>query len=225
MRPFPPPPCFLRSPRANCTCRMCRMRGAGRKPRTETLNCDKAGVKLDDKGAVVVDEAMKTSADTIYAIGDVIDVGPHCRSPAAAAPCPWGTQICCPPWPTRPCCDVVGGVEGWVDYMLARMRARVLSVPLLGACAPDVRDARWARCARQSSRRQGVRCTRVCIPRAWGVERKAGCMCCEHGQSSGVWARRRLPRCLPRCLPAMRHLLPAMPQAVRPLTSAADERE
>jgi len=49
------------------------MFATGRKPRTETLNCDKAGVKLDDKGAVVVDEAMKTSSDNVYAIGDVID--------------------------------------------------------------------------------------------------------------------------------------------------------
>ena len=47
-------------------------RTAGRKPRTETLNCDKAGVKLDASGAVIVDEAMKTSVDNIYAVGDVV---------------------------------------------------------------------------------------------------------------------------------------------------------
>jgi pyruvate/2-oxoglutarate dehydrogenase complex dihydrolipoamide dehydrogenase (E3) component len=30
-------------------------------PRTSELNCDKAGVKLDAKGAVIVDEALKVS--------------------------------------------------------------------------------------------------------------------------------------------------------------------
>lgn len=55
------------------------MDGAGRKPRTSTLNCDKAGVKLDKNGAVVVDEGLKTSVDNIYAVGDVIDVSPPWR--------------------------------------------------------------------------------------------------------------------------------------------------
>ena len=52
---------------------------AGRKARTSTLNCDKAGVKLDKNGAVVVDEGLKTSVDNIYAVGDVIDVSPPWR--------------------------------------------------------------------------------------------------------------------------------------------------
>ena len=55
------------------------MDGTGRKARTSTLNCDKAGVKLDNKGAVVVDEGLKTSVDNIYAVGDVIDVSPPWR--------------------------------------------------------------------------------------------------------------------------------------------------
>jgi len=57
----------------------CGMDGAGRKARTSTLNCDKAGVKLDKNGAVVVDEGLKTSVDNIYAVGDVIDVRPPWR--------------------------------------------------------------------------------------------------------------------------------------------------
>jgi dihydrolipoamide dehydrogenase len=44
----------------------------GRKPYTDGLNVDAAGVKLDDKGKVIVDDHLKTSVDTIYAIGDVI---------------------------------------------------------------------------------------------------------------------------------------------------------
>ncbi len=44
----------------------------GRKPYTEGLNVEKAGVKLDNRGRVEVDAHLKTSADNIYAIGDVV---------------------------------------------------------------------------------------------------------------------------------------------------------
>lgn len=44
----------------------------GRKPNTEGLGLEAAGVKLDDRGRVDVDEHFRTSADGIYAIGDVI---------------------------------------------------------------------------------------------------------------------------------------------------------
>ncbi|VXC09544.1 dihydrolipoyl dehydrogenase [Maribacter litoralis] len=44
----------------------------GRKPYTDGLNVDAAGVKLDDRGKVIVDEYLKTNVDNIYAIGDVI---------------------------------------------------------------------------------------------------------------------------------------------------------
>jgi dihydrolipoamide dehydrogenase len=44
----------------------------GRKPYTEGLNLEKAGVKLDPRGRVEVDAHLKTSADNIYAIGDVV---------------------------------------------------------------------------------------------------------------------------------------------------------
>ena len=44
----------------------------GRKPYTEGLNLEKIGVKLDARGRVEVDAHLKTSVDTIYAIGDVV---------------------------------------------------------------------------------------------------------------------------------------------------------
>src|SRR3954468_15666821 len=44
---------------------------AGRGPDIEGLGLDDAGVKLDDPGLIEVDGAMKTSADKIYAIGDL----------------------------------------------------------------------------------------------------------------------------------------------------------
>lgn len=44
----------------------------GRKPFTEGLGLDKAGVKLDNRGRVEVDEHLKTNVDNIFAIGDVV---------------------------------------------------------------------------------------------------------------------------------------------------------
>jgi glutathione reductase (NADPH) len=45
----------------------------GRRPNTEGLGLDRAGVKLDPSGAVVVDEYSQSSVPNIYAIGDVTD--------------------------------------------------------------------------------------------------------------------------------------------------------
>jgi dihydrolipoamide dehydrogenase len=44
---------------------------AGRGPDVEALGLEAAGVKLDDRGLIAVDGAMKTSAPKIYAIGDL----------------------------------------------------------------------------------------------------------------------------------------------------------
>ncbi len=43
----------------------------GRTPNTESLGLDKAGVKLDSKGFIPVNEKRQTSVPTIFAIGDV----------------------------------------------------------------------------------------------------------------------------------------------------------
>ena len=43
----------------------------GRSPHTKGLGLEQAGVQLDAKGAVVVDEDSKSSVDSIYAVGDV----------------------------------------------------------------------------------------------------------------------------------------------------------
>ena len=44
----------------------------GRKPYTEALSFDKAGVALDDRGRVEVDGHLRTAQPHIYAIGDVV---------------------------------------------------------------------------------------------------------------------------------------------------------
>jgi pyruvate/2-oxoglutarate dehydrogenase complex dihydrolipoamide dehydrogenase (E3) component len=42
----------------------------GRRPNTDDLGCDAAGVKLDARGFVVVDDHYRTSAAGVYAVGD-----------------------------------------------------------------------------------------------------------------------------------------------------------
>lgn len=45
----------------------------GRVPNTDGLGCDCAGVKLNDRGAVVVDDDNRSSVDSVFAVGDVTD--------------------------------------------------------------------------------------------------------------------------------------------------------
>jgi glutathione reductase (NADPH) len=49
------------------------MFATGRRPNTRRLGLAEAGVALDDKGAIAVDEASRTSVPNIYAVGDVTD--------------------------------------------------------------------------------------------------------------------------------------------------------
>ncbi|WP_142786405.1 dihydrolipoyl dehydrogenase [Changchengzhania lutea] len=44
----------------------------GRKPYTDGLNAEAAGVKLTDRGQIEVNDHLQTSASNIYAIGDVV---------------------------------------------------------------------------------------------------------------------------------------------------------
>ncbi len=43
----------------------------GRRPNSDLLALDKAGVETDDRGYIIVDEGFKTSAENIWALGDV----------------------------------------------------------------------------------------------------------------------------------------------------------
>lgn len=43
----------------------------GRKPNGDLLDLDKAGIELDDNGSIVVDEYQRTTAEGVFALGDV----------------------------------------------------------------------------------------------------------------------------------------------------------
>ncbi len=44
----------------------------GRRPNGDLIDADKAGVMVDEKGFIAVDNQMKTNVDHIYAIGDIV---------------------------------------------------------------------------------------------------------------------------------------------------------
>ena len=75
----------------------------GRKPNTEGLGLENAGVETDDKGRVKVDEHFKTNVKGIYAIGDVIE-GPMLAHKAEED----GTA----------CVELIKSGAGHVDYNL-----------------------------------------------------------------------------------------------------------
>ena len=49
------------------------MFATGRRPNVAGIGLEHAGVKLNDKGAIVVDRFSRTSVPNIYAVGDVTD--------------------------------------------------------------------------------------------------------------------------------------------------------
>lgn len=51
----------------------CVLYATGRHPNTANLGLEEVGVKLNEQGAVEVDDCFQTSVDSIYALGDVID--------------------------------------------------------------------------------------------------------------------------------------------------------
>jgi dihydrolipoamide dehydrogenase len=44
----------------------------GRRPHTDKLGLERAGVKIDEKGRVIVNDHLETSVPNIFAIGDVV---------------------------------------------------------------------------------------------------------------------------------------------------------
>ncbi|KAL5218340.1 hypothetical protein ABZP36_019024 [Zizania latifolia] len=49
------------------------MFATGRRPNTKNLGLEEIGVKMDNNGAIVVDEYSRTSVDSVWAVGDVTD--------------------------------------------------------------------------------------------------------------------------------------------------------
>lgn len=73
----------------------------GRKPNTEDLGLDIAGVKVDEKGLIVVDDQCRTSNERIFAIGDIV------AGPALAHKASYEGKVAA---------EVIAGQASAVDY-------------------------------------------------------------------------------------------------------------
>ena len=57
----------------------------GRKPVTDSLNLESAAIETTRSGHICVDKASRTTADGVYAVGDVIGTGVDLTPTAIAA--------------------------------------------------------------------------------------------------------------------------------------------
>ncbi|MFF3155346.1 mycothione reductase [Streptomyces sp. NPDC057910] len=51
----------------------------GRRPNSDTLDLEKAGIDCDDQGLVTVDRQLRTSAENVWALGDIAADGPQLK--------------------------------------------------------------------------------------------------------------------------------------------------
>lgn len=108
---------------------------AGRTPSTGGLGLEQAGIRIDGRGAIRVDEWLRTSVHGIYAVGDCTDL-PQLIHVAAAAG-------------TRAAVNMTGG-EARLD--LSVLPSVIFTDPQVAAVGPDEGQARAAGIATASRR-------------------------------------------------------------------------
>lgn len=62
--------CFRKDGQEQAVCASKVLMAVGREPRLDGVDCQALGIQMD-RGAIAVDERLKTSVDSVYAIGDV----------------------------------------------------------------------------------------------------------------------------------------------------------
>ncbi len=99
----------------------------GREPNTDTLNVDKAGVAMDDRGFIPTDKLQQTNVENIFALGDV--TGREALTPVAIAA---GRRLAD---------RLYGGMEGrHLDYRL--IPTVIFSHPTIGTVGMTEGEAR-----------------------------------------------------------------------------------
>src|SRR5690625_734477 len=74
----------------------------GRRPNTEEIGLEQAGIETDDKGLIKINDQCRTSVDNIYAIGDVV------AGPALAHKASYEGKIAA---------EVISGEKSVIDYL------------------------------------------------------------------------------------------------------------
>lgn len=99
----------------------------GRRPNTDDLGLDVAGVKVDERGLIPVNDQLKTNVEGIYAIGDIVP------GPALAHKASYEGKIAA---------EVIAGRRAYVQYRA--IPAVVYSDPEIATVGMNVREAEAA---------------------------------------------------------------------------------
>ncbi|MBE3595037.1 MAG: dihydrolipoyl dehydrogenase [Candidatus Carbobacillus altaicus] len=99
----------------------------GRRPNTDGLGLDAAGVNVDERGFIPVDDQLKTNVEGIYAIGDIVP------GPALAHKASYEGKIAA---------EVIAGRRAYVQYRA--IPAVVYSDPEIATVGMSARDAETA---------------------------------------------------------------------------------
>ncbi|MBU8906752.1 dihydrolipoyl dehydrogenase [Desertibacillus haloalkaliphilus] len=99
----------------------------GRKPNTDELGLEQAGVELDDRGLIKIDKQCRTNKGSIYAIGDVV-AGPPLAHKAS--------------YEGKIAAEAISGEAAEIDYLA--IPAVVFSDPELASVGYDEKEAKEA---------------------------------------------------------------------------------
>ncbi|UCZ51885.1 dihydrolipoyl dehydrogenase [Bacillus shivajii] len=97
----------------------------GRKPNTEELGLEQAGVELDDKGLIKIDKQCRTASKNIFAIGDIVD-GPQLAHKAS--------------YEAKVAAEAIAGEPAEIDY--TAIPAVVFAAPELATVGLNEQEAK-----------------------------------------------------------------------------------
>src|SRR3954451_23355097 len=99
----------------------------GRRPNTNDMGLDQAGVKMSDRGIIEIDKQCRTNVSNIYAIGDVVP-GPQLAHKAS--------------YEAKIAAEAIAGQPSEIDYI--GMPAVVFSDPELATVGYSEKEAKDA---------------------------------------------------------------------------------
>jgi len=99
----------------------------GRRPNTDELGLEQAGVEVDDKGLIKIDEQCRTNKENIYAIGDIVEGMPLAHKAS---------------YEGKVAAEAISGEKSVIDYI--GMPAVVFSDPELASVGYTEKEAKDA---------------------------------------------------------------------------------
>lgn len=99
----------------------------GRRPNTEEIGLEQAGVEVDDRGLIKIDKQCRTNVDSIYAIGDIV-AGPPLAHKAS--------------YEGKIAAEAISGAKSEIDYLA--IPAVVFSDPELASVGYTDKEAKAA---------------------------------------------------------------------------------